>query len=89
MFILLCSFQFDKLIEECTESIEETELVENQNKHENKCSSCTVCIVLFWISFIFFVINTGIGIYFTYFYWYLKKDIPRVKSNTRTQATIY
>ena len=30
----------------------------------------------------------GIGIYFTYFYWYLNKDIPRVEFNTRTQTTI-
>ena len=37
----------DKLVEECTENIEETKLVENENKHENKCSSCTVYIVLF------------------------------------------
>ena len=48
----------DKLVEECTENIEETKLVENENKHENKCSSCTVYIVLFSLSF---VINIGIA----------------------------
>ena len=78
----------DKLVDECTENIEETRLVEktsakNENKH--KCSSCTLYIVLFSI---IFTINIGIGIYFTYFYWYLKKDIPRVEFNTRTQTTI-
>ena len=75
----------DKLVEECTENIEETKLVENENKHENKCSSCTVYIVIFSLSF---AINIGIGIYFVYFYCYLKKDIPRVKFNTRSQTTI-
>ena len=54
----------DKLIEECTENIEETRLVEktsakNENKH--KCSSCTVYIVLFSI---FFIISIGIGYLF-------------------------
>ena len=47
--------QVDKLVEECTENIEETRLVEitsvelhsakNENKH--KCSSCMLCIVFF------------------------------------------
>ena len=68
----------DKLVErssaeECTESIEETRLVEitsakNENKH--KYSSCTLYIVLFPI---LFTVNVGIGSYFLYFHWYLKK----------------
>ena len=40
----------DKLVEECTENIEETRLVEKtsaKNKNKDKCSSCTLCIVLF------------------------------------------
>ena len=37
----------DKLVEECTENVEETRLVENENKH--KCSSCTLYTVLFSI----------------------------------------
>ena len=79
----------DKLVEECTENIEETKLVEktsakNENKH--KCSSCTLYIVLFSI---IFTINIGISIYFTYFYLHLKKNIPSVEFNTRTQTTIY
>ena len=83
----------DKLVErssaeECYESIEETRLVEitsakNENKH--KCSSCTLYIVLFSI---FFTINVGIGSYFLYFHWYLKKDIICVKFGTHTQTTI-
>ena len=63
----------DKLFEECTENVKEgkiTEitLCENENKH--KCSFCTMYIVLFSI---ILTINVGIGIYFTYFCWYLKK----------------
>ena len=78
----------DKLVEECTENIEETRLVEKtsaENKNKHKCSFCTLYIVLFSI---IFTINVGIGIYFSYFYWYLKKDIPSVEFNTHTQTTI-
>ena len=64
----------DKLVEECTETVEEvklakTTLTENKNKH--KCSFWTLYIVLFSI---IFTINIGIGTYFPYFHWYLKKD---------------
>ena len=46
-----------------------------------------VYTVLFWI---FFTINIGgIGAYFVYFYWHLKKDVTRVDFNTRTQTDIY
>ena len=43
---------FDKLVDECTETVEEvklakTTLAENENIY--KCSSCTVYTVLFWI----------------------------------------
>ena len=42
---------------------------------------------LFWT---FFTINVGgIGAYFIYFYWYLKKDVTRVEFNTCTQTDIY
>ena len=40
----------DKLVEECTENVGETRLVEKtsaKNKNKHKCSSCTVYIVLF------------------------------------------
>ena len=55
----------NKLVEECTENIEETRLVEitsakNENKHQ--CSSCTL-----------YTINIRIGTYFVYFHWCLKK----------------
>ena len=78
----------DKLVEECTQNIEESRPVEKtsaKNKNKHKCSSCTLYIMLLSI---IFKINIGIGIYFTYFYGYLKQDIPRVEFNTRTQTTI-
>ena len=79
----------NKLVEECTENIEETKLVEktsakNENKH--RCSSCILFIVLFSLSF---AINVGMGIYFVYSHWYLKKDIPSVKFDTNTQTINY
>ena len=49
----------DKLIEKCTKNIDEVKIVENKYK----CSSCTLYIVLFAISF---TINVGIGACFAY-----------------------
>ena len=88
-----CECECYKLVErssteECTENIEETRLVEitsAKNENEHKCSSCTLYIVLYSI---FFTINVGIGSYFLYFHWYLKKDVICVKFGTRTQTTI-
>ena len=72
-----------KLVDECTESVEEVKLAKitpAENENSYKCSSCTVYIVLFWI---FFTINVGgIGAYFVYFYGYLKKMFTR-------ETTIY
>ena len=79
----------DKLVEECTERIDEieiTEITQAENEHKNKCSSCTLYIVFFSI---FFTISIGIGIYFTYFCWYLRKDDACVMLDTRTETTIY
>ena len=61
----------DKLVEGCTENIDEVE-IDNENENKHKCRSCTVYIMLF---FIILAINTGIGIYFVYSHWYLKKII--------------
>ena len=76
----------DKLVDECTETVEEVKpaiitLAENENSY--KCSSCTVYIVLFWI---FFTINVGIVTNYVYSHWYLKKDSD---FDTLTQTTIY
>ena len=65
----------DKLVEECTQTVEEVKLAKiTLSAHENqhKCSSCTLYIVLFSK---IFTINVGIGTYFAYFHWYLKKDV--------------
>ena len=60
----------DPLVEECTENIEETKLVnitvENENENKDRCSISIVYKVLFWIFLIFFIINSGIIIYFIY-----------------------
>ena len=69
----------DKLVDECTETAEEVKLAENQNSC--KCSSCTVYIVLFWI---FFTINIGgIGAYFIFFHWYLKRYLLVKQQSTK------
>ena len=60
----------DKLVERssaenCTENIDEVKIAEitlTENIH--KCNSCTLCIVLFSITF---TINIGIGTYFVYY----------------------
>ena len=50
-------------------------LAEDENKH--KCSSYTLYIVLFST---IVTINIGIGVYFVYFHWYLKKDATCVNN---------
>ena len=73
---------FDKLIEECTENIDETKLVKktlDKNENKDKCNSYVVHKALFWILFIFFIISVGIriGIYFAYYkYKNNKYDFP-------------
>ena len=59
----------DKLVDECTEVVEEVKLAkitlaENENMY--KCNSCTLYIVLFSI---IFTIIVGIAAYFVYFHW--------------------
>ena len=59
----------DKLVDECTENIDEVKIA-SDNNHKNKYSSCTLYIVLFSI---IFAINIGIGAYFVY-YKYINRD---------------
>ena len=58
----------DPLVDECTQNIEDTKLVnvtvENENK--DRCSFSIVYRALFWTFFIFVIISSGIIIYFTY-----------------------
>ena len=57
----------DKLVDECTETVEEVKpaiitLAENENKNSYKCNSCIMYTVLFRL---FFTTNIGrIGAYF-------------------------
>ena len=79
----------DKLLEECTENIEEKRLVEitsAKNKNKHKCSYCTLYIVLFSI---IFTINIGIATYFVYSHRYLKNYDARFMLDTRTETTLY
>ena len=73
----------DKLVDECTETVEEVKLAKitlAENKNSYKYSSCTVYTVLFWT---FFTIDVGgIGACFVYFHGYLKKIFTR-------ETTIY
>ena len=68
----------DKLVDECTETVEEVKLArvtlaENENSY--KCSSRIVYTVFFWI---FFTINVGeIVAYFIYFHEYLRNKFTR------------
>ena len=67
----------DKLVDECTETLEEVKLAKitlAENENSYKCTSCTVYTVLFSI---FFTINVGgIGAYFVCFHAYFKKMFP-------------
>ena len=70
----------DPLVEECTENIEETKSVNItvENKNKDRCSFSIVYRVLFWIFFIFFIISSGIIIYFVYHKYgnRIKYDLP-------------
>ena len=64
----------EQIVDECAETVEEVKiakitLAENENMY--KCSSCTVCIVLFST---ICTINVGIVTYYVYSQWYAKKD---------------
>ena len=64
----------DKLVDECTETVEELKLAKiavAENENNYKCNSCTVYIVLM---IVFFTVFTGITIYFVYYNWSLIKN---------------
>ena len=77
----------DKLIDECTETIEEVKLVETtlaKNESENKYSPCTVYIVLM---IVVFTIYTRITIYYVYYNWSLiKNNVSCIKYGTHKEA---
>ena len=59
----------DKLVEECTENVEEAKITEIT---ENKCKS--LCTIMLLIAIVF-PICIGIVTYFIYSHWYLKMMI--------------
>ena len=64
----------DKLVDGCIETVKEVKLVKitlAANESGNKCSSCTVYIVLMIVGFTIF---TGIITYFVYYNWFLIKN---------------
>ena len=76
----------DKLIDKCTETIEEVKLAKITlaiNENENKYSSCTVYIVSMIVLFIIF---TGITIYFVYYNRSLiKNNVSCIKFGTHKE----
>ena len=60
----------DKIVEECSEIIDESKIIYNSVLHDYKkvCNSCTVYNVLLDI---FFIISISISSVFIYLYWYL------------------
>ena len=59
----------EKLAVDCTENIDEVKIA-SENEDKNKCSSCSLYIVVLSI---IFAINIGIGAYFVY-YKYMNRD---------------
>ena len=82
----------DKLVDECTETIEEVKLAKitptelHSAENENKYGSCKVYIVLMIVVFTIF---TGITIYFVYYNWSLiKNNVSCIKFNTHKETKI-
>ena len=78
-----------KLIDECTETIEEVKLAEItifEIENENKYDSCKMYIVLMIVVFIIF---TGITIYFVYYIWSLIRNVSCNKLNTHKETIIW
>ena len=78
----------DKLINECTETIEEVKLAElTVFENENKYGSCKVYIVLMIVVFYNF---TGITIYFVYYNSSLiKNNVSCIKFNAHKETKIW
>ena len=76
----------DKLIDECTKTIEEVKLAEitfGEIENENKYSSSTVYII-------FMIVVFGITIYFVYYNCSLiKNNVSCIKFNTQKETKIW
>ena len=77
----------DKLVDECTETVEEVKLAKitlAKNESENKYSSCTVYIVLM---IVIFTIFNGVTTYFVYYNWSLtKNNVSCIKFGTQKET---
>ena len=79
----------DKLIDECTETIEEIKSakITSEDKNGNKCSSCKVYVIFMIVVFAIF---TEITIYFVYYNWSLiKNNVSCIKFSTRKETKIW
>ena len=79
----------DKLVQECTENVEELKLAnitsaEDENKH--KCSFFTLYIVLFSV---IFTANIEIGSYFVYYKFMNRKKETAAKESFYCQTTFH
>ena len=79
----------DKLVAECTENIDEVKIAEITSTELQSAGNENVWVCSYIICIILAVIaletSIGIGDYFAYSRWYLKKDVTRVKFGTRIQ----
>ena len=80
----------DKLVDECTEAVEEVKLAKitlPENESGNKYSSCTMHIVLMIVVFTIF---TGITTYFVYYNWSLiQNNVSCIKFGTHKETKIW
>ena len=74
-----------KLVEECTENVEEVKIA-SKNEHKNKCSSCTLYIVLFSV---LFTINVGIAMFQLLLYFVYNKYMNRNEENVSKYDFVY
>ena len=83
----------DKLVEECSENIDEKELHSSEmtdvtwNEDKNICRPCTIHVILLAL---FFIISISIVSVFNYFHWHLKKSSTSFTNiNRSTETVIY
>ena len=79
-----------KLVEECTENIDEKGIYLAKLHSERTisciCNSCTICIILFSL---FFTINIGVATYFVYYKCMNDDNKTVAKEGSIIQTTIY
>ena len=80
----------DKLIDECTETIEEVKLASITVKNENSYYECSSWILYIVLTIVFLTIFTGISIYFVDYNWSSNKNsVSCIKFNTRKETQIW